>query len=119
MSIKKVFVGGVKEDTEESHLRDYFAQFGNVESVNVITDKETQRKRGFAFVAFDDYDPVDKIVLQKSHQINGNRCDVKKAIDKKELDNLPQRGQNGSGGGRGGRGGGRGGGGGRKLPVLI
>ena len=65
-TIKKVFIGGLKDDTEESHLRDYFGQFGNLETVDVITHKETGKKRGFAFLTFDDYDPVDKICC-KSH----------------------------------------------------
>ena len=62
MSLKKIFVGGIKDDTEEGHLREYFSDFGNIESIDVITDKETRKSRGFAFIAFDDYDPVDKIV---------------------------------------------------------
>ena len=62
--MKKVFVGGIKEDIDDTDLRDYFTQFGEVDSVNVITDKETGKKRGFAFVAFNDYDPVDKIVCK-------------------------------------------------------
>ena len=64
MTIKKIFIGGIKDDTEEEHLREYFSEFGTVESVDVITDKETRKKRGFAFVSFDDYDPVDKIVCE-------------------------------------------------------
>ncbi len=64
MSIKKIFVGGIKDDTSEEHLSDYFKDFGNVESIDIITDKETKKKRGFAFVTFDDYDPVDKIVCK-------------------------------------------------------
>lgn len=34
---------------------------------------------------FDDYDPVDKCVLQRSHMIKGYRCDVKKALSKEEV----------------------------------
>ena len=64
MTIKKIFVGGIKEDTHEDHLRQYFSDYGKIESIDVITDKETKRKRGFAFVAFDDYDPVDKLVCK-------------------------------------------------------
>jgi len=59
-----VFVGGLKDDTEEHQVREYFSQFGKVESCDLITDKETKKKRGFAFVQFDDYDPVDKIVCK-------------------------------------------------------
>lgn len=62
MSVKKIFVGGIKEDTTEEQLNDYFSEFGNIESVDIITDKETKKSRGFAFISFDDYDPVDKIV---------------------------------------------------------
>ena len=62
--MKKVFVGGIKEDIDDHDLRDYFSTYGEVDSVNVITDKETGKKRGFAFVAFNDYDPVDKIVRE-------------------------------------------------------
>ena len=64
MSIKKLFVGGVKEDIEEEDLRDHFGGFGNIISVDIIKDKNTNNKRGFAFVAYDDYDPVDKIVCK-------------------------------------------------------
>ena len=57
-----MFVGGIKEDLDENQLTDYFSQYGNIQSVDVVVDKETGKKRGFAFVSFDDTDPVDKIV---------------------------------------------------------
>lgn len=60
--MKKIFVGGIKEDTEESHLRDYFTQFGKIEVIDIMTDRNTGKKRGFAFVTFDDHDSVDRIV---------------------------------------------------------
>lgn len=60
--MKKIFVGGIKEDTEECHLRDYFQQFGKVEVVDIMSDRNTGKKRGFAFVTFDDHDAVDRIV---------------------------------------------------------
>ena len=59
-----MFVGGFSRDTEDQHLRDYFSVFGNVESVDMLVFKDTGRKRGFAFVYFDDYDPVDKLVCK-------------------------------------------------------
>lgn len=76
----------MRDDFEEDHLREYFNKFGNVSSVVLVTEKETGKKRGFGFVEFDDYDPVDKIVLQKNHTIQNKLLDVKKALSKQEMD---------------------------------
>ena len=55
-----MFVGGIRDVTENSDLLDYFSQFGSVTSADIVMDKATGRKRGFAFVTFDDVDSVDK-----------------------------------------------------------
>ena len=59
---KKLFIGGIKDNHEEQDVREYFEQFGIVESIDLITDRGTGMKRGFGFCTFDDYDPVDKAV---------------------------------------------------------
>ena len=57
-------MGGLKETTDETILSEYFSQFGHVDHVDLIEDRATKRLRGFAYVTFNDYDPVDKAVCK-------------------------------------------------------
>ncbi|XP_021548491.1 heterogeneous nuclear ribonucleoprotein A1-like [Neomonachus schauinslandi] len=111
LTVKKIFVGGIKEDTEEHHLRDYFEQYGKIEVIEIMTDRGSGKKRGFAFVTFDDHDSVDKTVIQKYHTVNGHNCEVRGALSKQEMASASssQRGRSGSGNFGGGHGGGFGG----------
>ncbi|XP_069614823.1 heterogeneous nuclear ribonucleoprotein A1 [Ranitomeya imitator] len=106
LTVKKIFVGGIKEDTEEHHLRDYFETYGKIAVVDIITDQANGKKRGFAFITFEDHDSVDKIVIQKFHTINDHNCEVSKALSKEEKASASssQRGR-GRGGNFVGRGG--------------
>ncbi|KAM9103986.1 heterogeneous nuclear ribonucleoproteins A2/B1-like [Megaptera novaeangliae] len=97
LTVKKLFVGGIEEDTEEHHLRDYFEKYGKIDAIEIITDRESGKKRGFGFVTFDDHDPVDKLVLQKDHSINGHHAEVRKALSRPKM-----QGVQSSRGGRGG-----------------
>uniref|UniRef100_A0A4W3GCB2 RRM domain-containing protein n=1 Tax=Callorhinchus milii TaxID=7868 RepID=A0A4W3GCB2_CALMI len=105
LTVKKIFVGGIKEDTEEHHLRDYFEKFGKIEVVEVMTDRQSGKKRGFAFITFDDHDAVDKIVVQKYHTVNGHNCEVRKALSREEMQNsgMNQRNRGGGNYSRGGQ----------------
>uniref|UniRef100_A0A4W3JCE5 RRM domain-containing protein n=1 Tax=Callorhinchus milii TaxID=7868 RepID=A0A4W3JCE5_CALMI len=101
LTVKKIFVGGIKEDTEEYNLRDYFEKYGKIENIEVMTDRGSGKKRGFAFVTFDDHDSVDKIVVQKYHTVNGHNCEVRKALSRQEMQGMGpgQRGRSNIGGG--------------------
>ncbi len=46
----KLYVGNLNYQTQENELRDLFAQYGEVVSANVITDRDTGRSRGFGFI---------------------------------------------------------------------
>ncbi|CAB1417300.1 unnamed protein product [Pleuronectes platessa] len=127
MTVKKIFVGGIKEDTEEYHIREHFEKYGKIECIDIMEERSTGKKRGFCFVSFEDHDTVDKIVAQKFHSINSHNCEVRKALSKQEMcamsndrdrsggsGNYMGRGSNFGGGGnfsggRGGYGGSRGG----------
>jgi len=100
---RKLFVGGTK-NADEGLLQDYFQNFGAIESVKVIYDRETNRSRGFAFVVFADEKSVAEVVRNDSHTLaDGTTVNPKKSE--------ARRGGGGGGGGGGGRGYGSGGGG--------
>ncbi len=56
---KKLYVGNLPFSTTEDELRQLFERHGAVGSVNVITDRETGRPRGFAFVEMDEASAAD------------------------------------------------------------
>nr|CAB3253742.1 heterogeneous nuclear ribonucleoproteins A2/B1 [Phallusia mammillata] len=85
-TVKKIFVGGIRDEATEEQLRDHFKKFGSVDLIEIMEDRVSGKKRGFAFVTFSDHDSVDKIVSQKYHTINGHNCEVRKALPKNELD---------------------------------
>ncbi|BFZ06484.1 hypothetical protein BsWGS_09523 [Bradybaena similaris] len=99
-SVKKMFVGGLKDDTTEEQMRDVFGQFGEIESVDIVVNKATGKVRGFAFITYKDYDSVDRAVLLKRHDLNTRRVEVKKAVPKDQTDGS-SRGGGSAGCGRG------------------
>lgn len=100
--MKKIYVGNLPWSASEGDVRDFFASFGEVHSVAVITDRETGRSRGFGFVEMDDENAERAINEANGRDMGGRPLRVNEA---------QQRG--GGGGGRGGPRGGGGGGGGR------
>ena len=76
---KRVFIGGLKTTTMPEVVKEYFSQYGIVEFVDLPEDKATHRKRGFGYVAFDDYDPVDKVtsmLLLVNNSVCADLCDT-------------------------------------------
>jgi cold-inducible RNA-binding protein len=99
---KKLFVGNLSFQTTESDITSAFEQFGAVESVQIITDRDTGRSKGFGFVTMGD-DEADKAISQLNGSQIGGRAvtvNVAKPMVKRDF---------GGGGGGGYRGGGRGG----------
>lgn len=92
---KKLYVGNLSFQTTEDELSNLFTQVGGVESVRIITDRDTGRSRGFGFIEMADED-ADKAITQ----INGTD------LDGRALTVNEARPQTDRGGGRGGQGGG-------------
>jgi cold-inducible RNA-binding protein len=102
-----IYVGNLSFDATEEDLRTAFGAFGEVAAVSIITDRETGRSRGFAFVEMpDDGQAKAAITEMNLKEIQGRAVTVNEARPKTD------RPRSGGGGGRGGMGGGGGGGGG-------
>lgn len=101
---KKLYVGNLPYSVTESSLRELFAQAGEVSTVSIITDRDTGRAKGFAFVEMMNDDGAQKAISQ----INGKAMD-ERTITVAEARPQAPRGDYGGGsrGGFGGRGGGR------------
>ena len=107
----KIYVGNLPFDATQSSLQDLFAQHGQVESVSLITDRETGQPRGFGFVDMPQQSEANKAIESLNGQeFGGRRQNINEA---KPRESRPSGGGYGGGGGGGGRsGGGYGGGGG-------
>lgn len=93
---KKLFVGNLSWGTDESSLEGLFAEFGTIREIKVITDRETGRSRGFAFVTFDTDAAAEAALATDGGKLDGRDIRVSVAEDRR----------NGAGGGGGGGNGG-------------
>jgi RNA recognition motif-containing protein len=108
---KKLFVGGLSWNTTDDGLLAAFERFGAVTEAKVITDRDTGRSRGFAFVTFESNEDADKAIEEMNGtELDGRQLNVNEARDKPR--GPGGGGGFGGGGGAGGARGGRGGGGG-------
>ena len=69
-----IYVGNLSYDTTEDGLREMFEQYGQVESVSVIKDRQTGRSRGFAFVIMPDDAEAQKAIEEANGQEMGGRA---------------------------------------------
>ena len=92
-----IYVGNCSYDVTEEQLRDLFAAYGEVDSVNVIRDRDTGRPRGFAFVEMSD-SAAAKAAIEgvNGTDLGGRALKVNEA--------RPKSDRGGGGGGGGGRG---------------
>jgi cold-inducible RNA-binding protein len=110
--LTNIFVGNLSFQTTQDDLFAAFSQFGAVERVNIVTDRDSGQSRGFAFVEMTERrDAENAINSLNGADLNGRAMNVNEARPK------PQggggSGYGGGGGGRPSRGGNGGGGGGR------
>ena len=80
----KLYVGNLSFDSTEADLKDLFGRHGSVESVAVITDRETGRARGFAFVEMSEASAAqDAIRALDGTDFGGRSIKVNEAQDRR------------------------------------
>ena len=106
--MKKLFVGNIPHSTSEAELRALFEPHGKVDQVSVVTDRDTGRSRGFAFVEMTDSADSEKaIAALNGKELGGRALNINEARPKTERSGSGPRGGGGRpGGGRSGGGGG-------------
>jgi RNA recognition motif-containing protein len=99
---KKLYVGNLPFSAIEENLNETFASCGTVDSVKIITDRETGRSKGFAFVEMSSDSEAQSAISKYNGAEFGGR-----AMTVNEAKPMAPRDNNSRGGGFGGGGGGR------------
>ncbi len=80
--VKKIYIGNLPFSTNEAEIRELFEAHGTVTSVNLITDRDTGRLRGFGFIEMEDADAATAIETLDGHDFGGRPLKVNEARDR-------------------------------------
>jgi RNA recognition motif-containing protein len=108
--MKNIFVGNLSFQASESSIRSLFEQYGQVDRVSIVTDRDSGQSRGFGFVEMPNNDEGDNAInALNGAEVQGRAMNVNEARPREER-SFGGGGGNRGGGGRGGYSGGGGGG---------
>ncbi len=96
---RKLYVGNLPYSADQQTLQDTFSQCGTVDSVNLITDRDTGRSKGFAFVEMSSGGEAQKAI----QQLNGFSLDGREITVNEAKPRAPRDNRGGGGHGRGNR----------------
>ncbi|XP_052793597.1 DAZ-associated protein 1-like isoform X2 [Mya arenaria] len=88
---RKVFLGGLPNQADESAIRNFFGKYGKVTDVTVMYDSVKQRSRGFGFLTFETEDAVNAVCREHFINFNGKKVECKRATprDRNDQDDMP------------------------------
>lgn len=104
--MKNIFVGNLSFSATEDSVRQLFAQYGNVDRVSIVTDRDSGQPRGFGFVEMGNNSEGDSAInALNGYELDGRALNVNEARPKEQRSGGGGGGRGGYGGGGGGRGG--------------
>ena len=83
MNNNKIYIGNLPYTTTEDDLRETFGQYGEIQEVKLITDRETGRSKGFAFVTFTEESAMEAAFEKNGQELGGRTLRVNKAEEKR------------------------------------
>lgn len=87
MQTNKIFIGKLPAELTEENLRDYFSQFGEIDEIQFVFNKQTRERKSFCFIQFKSSEAVEKITESKvppesmKHTIESFEIECKKKFD--------------------------------------
>ena len=88
--MKSIYVGNLPFTASEDEVRDLFAAYGEVESVRLMTDRETGRPRGFGFVKMGGQDADAAIKALDGKDFGGRSLRINEAEERKPMGDRPR-----------------------------
>ncbi len=82
MSQNKIYVGNIPLSFSEDDLKSTFADYGDIDSINMISDRDTGNPRGFAFITFVKQHGAETALQMNGAEIMGRKLNVSMAKEK-------------------------------------
>ena len=86
--LKKLFIGGLNIETTNDSLKAFYSNWGEVADCKVVMDANTGRSKCYAFLTFAETEALDRCMLDRPHVVDGKQVDPKRAMPRKEVQNI-------------------------------
>lgn len=98
--MNKIYIGNLPYSATEQDVQTLFAQFGDIENVALIKDRDTGRPKGFGFITFENQNSAQDALKMDGQDFQGRPLKVSMAKEKASGENNGGRRGGGGGGGR-------------------
>ena len=82
MGNNKVYIGNLPYNATDEEIRDFFSDCGEIGDIRIITDRETDRSKGFGFVTFNNDDAFQSALKKDEEEMGGRKLRVNEARDR-------------------------------------